>query len=546
MSYAESLQGLTPEEEFERLLILDEADKLKGSLAAFAKAAWPLVEPTRQFEYNWHLDVLFAYLEYWYRGELRDGKVKNMILNLSPGSMKSLATSVFGPAWWWANDPSARFLNLTNADTLAERDSVKMRNIVLSDWYQTRWGHKYQLTKEQSGKMYFTNTRSGFRQGMGFQANITGRRGTCLLIDDPIDAKKAFSETEIESINQTFDQVIGTRLDDVRKSGICIIMQRLRINDLTGHVLSKEPENWVHVKIPMRWTGSSGYDPVKDLGPEFKHLIDPRSKQGQLYFPVRFPEKEVKIEEKRLGEYGVSGQHQQEPVPIGGGIIKKRWWVCWEDMHDWRKRNPTRKKRQPPMMKHVFWSWDTAFSEADIRANAFTAGTKWGLFYDEGDEVDKLMLLDQWHGRVAFNELKKRILSASKEDTDVHLIERKGSGISIIQELRRNRRIKVRSYDPRADGGKKDRAMLCTSHFEGGLVVYPDREWSNTVIDWVTTFPTGAPPSADITDTVTMAILYVVRKQWIRHPDDDIPQEREDPDDEDSDDHQTRRRGTYG
>ncbi len=547
MDAGTSLQSLSEQEEFERLLVLEEADALSANLADFAKAAWPLVEPTKQFDYNWHLDVVFAYLEHWYRGTLRGGTVKNLIFNLSPGGMKSLSTSVFGPAWWWANDPSARFINLTNADTLAERDSVKMRSIILSNWYQERWGHKVTLTKEQSGKMYFTNTKSGFRQALGFNANISGKRGTHLLIDDAIDAKKAFSDADINSVNLTFDQAVGNRLDDVRKSGICIMMQRVRINDLTGHVLEKEPENWVLVKIPMRWTGVEGYDPVKDLGPEYAHLRDPRRKGGtKLYFPLRFPEKEVKVAEKRLGEYGTAGQHQQDPVPLGGGILKKKWWVRWEDMHGWQKRNKDRPRRPPPLMKHVFWSWDTAYTTRDRKENAFSAGTKWGLFYDEGDMKDKLMLIDAWHDRVAFYELKKKILHASIQDTDAHLIERKASGISVIQELRRNRRIKVRSYDPRRDGDKESRAMLCTSHFESGMIVYPDRDWAKELIDLVSTFPTGAPPSSDYTDTVSQAVLYVVRRQWIRHPDDEVPDEPEVVDEDDDDDYPVLRHGTYG
>jgi len=87
--------------------------------------------------------------------------------------------------------------------------------------------------------------------------------------------------------------------------------------------------------------------------------------------------------------------------------------------------------------------------------------------------------------------------------------------------------------------------MLCTAHFERGMIVYPDREWANQVIDWVTTFPSGAPPSADITDTTSQAIIYVTRQQWIRHPDDSIKDPVEEEMDED-DYTPKRRHGTYG
>lgn len=680
---------LSPLEQAEvaEILWAEERAEMEGSFEAFVKAAWHVMEPTTTLVWNWHMTVLCGYLQALFDRTMR---VPRLIINIPPGSSKSLCASVFWPAWIWAKEPGLRFLTSSNDKTLVMRDNVNMRTLVASDWFQGYWGEKVVPDTGQWGKDFYKNMALGFRQGVTMKGSHTGKRGDCLpaetvittdrgpmtireiheeqdkprvaavdrgtvtwspivatreieanelvelqtdggrtiratpghllgtwgrrwaeagdlsvgervvacgpsvrplridlpqleqdtirsvrrtrqkgvkvydlqvegthnfiadgllvhncqIIDDPHDAKKAFFDNEIQAGTEGWDQGMVTRVNNMEDSRRLLIMQRLRTNDLTGHLLSNKQMDWVHLIIPMEYTGEQQYDPVKDIGPEYAHLADPRRKVGELLDPIRFPASIIPGLKVTLGDYGWSGQMQQSPVPMGGGIIKKKWWRRWESMHGWCDKNPTR-KRPPPLFKHVFWSWDTAFTTLDRKNNAFTAGTKWGLFFDDHDETDKLMLLDEWHGRVPYHALRKRVLEASKSDTDAHLIERKASGISLIQDLRRNKNIKVRSYDPRGDGDKEARAMLCTAHFERGMIVYPDREWAKQVIDWVTTFPSGAPPSADITDGLTQAIIYVTRQQWIRHPDDAIKDQIEEEMDED-DYAPPRRHGTYG
>lgn len=204
------------------------------SLSEFVRQAWHVIEPGADLIWNWHVDVLCAYLEAFFTG-----KIKRLILNVPPGSLKSVLVSVMGPSWKWANDPSARIINLTNEISLATRDSLRMKHIIQSDWYTARWGNKVQLSGDQKEKLHFENTARGFRQGLGIGANLTGKRAGMLLIDDPCDAKKAFSDVVIKSVNDTYDQAVSSRLNNPATDGICLIMQRLRTNDLTGHLLDK-------------------------------------------------------------------------------------------------------------------------------------------------------------------------------------------------------------------------------------------------------------------------------------------------------------------
>jgi hypothetical protein len=260
-----------------------EREACERSLAEFTREAWPIIEPGTRLKWNWHLDVLCAYVQAFF-----EGRIKRLILNVPPGSMKSIIFAVMGPAWKWTTAPEARIVSLTNEIGLATRDNRRMRQIIESDWFRERWGDKFSLAKDQSEKTLFENTARGFRQGLGLTGNITGKRGNFLLIDDPVDAQKAFSDTVIADANATYDNAVSSRLNDPVEDSIGLIMQRLRDNDLTGHLIAKKATEWVQVRIPMEYEGQPGYDPVKDLGPGYAHLIDPRKKVGELMFPDRW------------------------------------------------------------------------------------------------------------------------------------------------------------------------------------------------------------------------------------------------------------------
>ena len=294
-----------------------------------------MLEPTTPMQWNWHLDVLCAYLQYGFF----TGLLPRLIFNVPPGSMKSLLFSVFYDAWVWTQDPGHRFIGLANEDTLATRDNLRVRQLVQSEWYQDRWGNKVQTAPDQREKSNFTNQARGFRLALGIKANVTGKRGNTLQIDDPIDAKKAFSDVEIQSVNDAYDQAIATRLSQPNTDKIGIIMQRLRTNDLTGHVLGKKNQRWTLVRIPMRYEGRPSFNAAKDLGPEFAFLKDPRTKKGQLLWPERYSEATVQAMEEDLGDYGTAGQLQQRPSPLAGGIIKKAYWRVW-GTEDWNKGLP--------------------------------------------------------------------------------------------------------------------------------------------------------------------------------------------------------------
>jgi phage terminase large subunit-like protein len=517
---------------------VDQYEKIRceESLYEFTKAAWEVVEPSVKFIENWHLKVVCGYLEAFHYNQLPD---KRLIINIPPSGAKSLVTSVTYPCWTWIHNPGERILTFSAEKSLATRDALKMKHIITSEWFQKYWGD-IKLSEDQNEKTLYLNNKFGYRQATGITASNTGKRASLIILDDVLDSKQAFSDIIRQNVNDTWDQSINSRLNDPVTSGVVLIMQRLHQDDLTGHLLKKTKEVWTHLKIPMRYEGTPTFD-GNDIGrPD---LVDPRTKKGELMFPARFPERSVQALEESLGEYGACGQLQQRPSPLGGGIIKKHWWRVWPD------------DIPLPICDHIFISFDTAFSEADSKNAAFSAATRWGIFWHEQRDRYCILALGMWFDRVGYDELRRIVQEMDKKHKpDILLIEKKATGITLVQDMKRAVPGSVKSYSPGKGEDKISRAHSVSPMLESGQVYIPNKEWALGngkdklgLIDYVASFPTGAPPSADLTDTVTAALIYLRAGHWSGDHDDDkeAPYEAGYRSEEDIEDAHPQRTGYY-
>lgn len=486
------------------------------SLEKFVKASWTVLEPGKPLSWNWSLTMMCEFLEAFARRDFHRG-----IINVPPRCSKSTIVSVCFNAWVWCQPDgkgpgrmgaSHQFMCLSNDESLSLRDAVATRNLIDSEWYQGLWGVRVRFADDQNEKKFYKNLANGHRVSKGLRGAIIGKGGDTILIDDPHDVDDVMSDATRDGDLQSYDGKVISRLNDQSAGGIMIIMQRLADLDLVGHVIKKDglysddnPLGWVKLSLPMEFElderGKEPINPAEDLG-----YIDPRTKAGDLLWPHRFPRASVEHLASGLGEYQASGQLQQRPSPGEGGILKKAWWRYWPD------------DKPFPVTDHIFLSWDTAYSEQDLKKNAFSAMTMWGVWWDEQDQRHKLIMLYAWDAQVAYPELRKRAKVMDNEfHPDRHLIEKKASGQALLPDLRRAG-IAVYPYQP--DRDKVARAYAIQSPLKGGLIYAPNREWAMRVIDYCAAFPVGAPPSADYTDTVTQAVLYLTNRWWVTHPDD--------------------------
>jgi len=332
----------------------------------------------------------------------------------------------------------------------------------------------------------------------------------CIIVDDPNAASEAFSEATIETTKEWWDGTMSTRLNDPKTGAFVIIQQRLAEDDLTGHILEKERDDWTHLMLPMRYEPERSF--VSGIG-----WKDPRSEPGELLWPERFGDAEVSRLERALGPFSAAGQLQQRPEPAGGGVIKRDWWQLWEDASF-------------PPMDYIVASLDTAYTTKTM--NDPSALSIWGVFTSETtaqasrildadgrpmyidrsymDAAPKVMLMHAWEARLEIHELVEKVAKTCRSlKVDVLLIENKAAGHSVAQEIRRlynHERFGVQLHDPKSQD-KLSRLYSIQHLFAEGMIYAPDRSWAEALITQVGQFPKGKHD--DMVDTVSQALRHM-------------------------------------
>lgn len=345
------------------------------TLVGFIKEAWHIVEPDRRkaYKHNWHIDAICAHLEAITWGRFDElGLDNRLLINVPPGTMKSLIVNVFWPAWEWgpANQPHHRYVCTSYIDELTTRDSRRCRNLITSDWYN----HLYpDIVLTRKGETSFENDKGGWRESCSFNS-LTGLRGTRVLIDDPHSVKSAESEAEREGVTFTFRESVPLRLDDPITSAIVVIMQRLHEGDVSGEI-ERLSLPYVHLMLPME------FEPERRCKTPLG-FVDPRKYDGELLFPDRFPREVIERDKIPLGPYGVAGQFQQRPAPRGGGMFARE--------------NITPIDVLPAGERVTVRGWD--FGGTDRKKNkraSYTAGVKLSEYAD-GTIVIEHVVRGQW------------------------------------------------------------------------------------------------------------------------------------------------------
>lgn len=471
----------------------------------FVAGAWKYIDPN-PYQYGWHLEAIAEHLQAVARGEIR-----RLVINVPPRTSKSSMVSVCFPAWVWSqteigplSGPHVQFLYASYAQSLSIRDSIKTRRLLESPWYQKHWGDKYQITSDQNTKVRFDNSKGGYRLATSVDGALTGEGGSIIVVDDPHNANEVESDLVRQGTLEWWDQSMSTRLNDPKTGAYVVIMQRLHESDLTGHVLSKDTGNWVHLCLPMRFE--------KDRQCITQWFVDDRE-EGELLVEGRFGEEEVKSLESSLGPFAAAGQLQQRPKPKGGGIIKREWWTLWDETISGAQG--LRKSVFPPF-EYVIGSLDTAYTTK--QENDYSAMTIWGVWTDRQDN-QRIMLIYAWQDRLEFPELVKKVLELSnKFKIDKLLIESKAAGLSVAQELRTHfarENWGIQLVDP-GRGDKVARTYAIQHLFSEGMIYAPDMEWAEKLIEQAESFPKGAHD--DLVDSMTQALSHLRVIGFARKP----------------------------
>jgi predicted phage terminase large subunit-like protein len=455
----------------------------RDSLEDFFKAAWKVIEPQTPLKWNWHHSYLCEQLEnILFMVKDRQPRVQDTIINVPPSTLKSSLITIVFPVWCWLHSPHLKFITLSYAENLAIIHAVKSRDIIQSDWFKEHFGSVFQLKFDVNKKSEYANDKGGSRIAIGMKGTATGKHADILICDDPLNPKMAASPVQLHEINELWDNTIPTRLTDARTSQKIIVMQRLGVNDLTGHCLNKKEGMYRHICLPAE---KSKY--------VIPHSLESRYVDG-LLDPERLSHLVLKSMRVSLGSNNYSGQFAQNPVAEGGNLVRPEWFGRFH-LHELEKRLYD---AQETITWNVFV--DGAYTRDEL--NCPTSLLVAGLYEND------LYIRDVERAWMELPDLVKHIPKVTNRNrmngTSSIIIEPKASGLSIGQMLRKYTPLNVILDKPPREG--KTERLKAKLPFIEGRRVYLEASggWIDMFIDELKAFPFGE--YADITDTLVMAI----------------------------------------
>lgn len=389
-----------------------------------------------KFIQNWHHRILADTVD-----DVIAGRVKNVVIEVPPGSSKTELVVINLIARGLAINPRARFLHLSGSDTLASLNSSTAREIVTSDEYQKLWPIKIAddmkakkrwnvlVDGHPAGGVYATalgGQVTGFRAGHmseGFQGAI--------IIDDPIKPEDAYSKVKIDAANRKLLTTVKSRRANP-DTPIILIMQRIAERDPAGFIRAGNLQGeWRFVRIPAVMSQAD----LEGLAPRYRALV-PRSEEvdGRFsYWPYKEPLGQLLAMERgdgadqtgaRVSRQVFTAQYQQSPVALGGNIIKGEYFVRYQ---------------VTPKIKWRMVYADTAQKTAE--RNDHSVFEEWGIGID-----GRIYLLDLIRGKWEAPELQRRAVAfwnkCKARDLEAYgqvrklKPEDKSSGTGLIQTIK--------------------------------------------------------------------------------------------------------------
>lgn len=398
------------------------AERARRDFKLFVEDAWHVIEPGKPFVPGWHLDAIAEHLQ-----AVAEGKITRLLVNMPPRHGKSTLISVLWTSWLLLNDPSTRLLCSSYAMNLATRDNVKARRLIKSPWFQTRYGKVFTLANDQDAKVKFETNKLGYRMAVSVGSSATGEGGDILILDDPHNIDEKLSETTRQAAIDWFDNTWSTRLNDQQTGKMVVVGQRIHEEDVSAHILDTNDGEWVHLNLPAEYDSANPCRTYLPSGKEF--WGDPRKEDGELLYPVRFPQSVIDKAKKRH-QLDYFALFQQQPSSPGGNTFKKsNERLCTQSMDAYFLHTPKGIKAFSKEYCTHFLSVDPAISEkqtADFMVIGFWAMTP----------IKDLLLLHVIRGHWGHNEQQVEVQDAFNEhDTDFVAVETVAYQHALFQDL---------------------------------------------------------------------------------------------------------------
>jgi predicted phage terminase large subunit-like protein len=272
-----------------------------------------------------------------------------------------------------------------------------------------------------------------------------------------------------------------SRLDDKQNGAIVLVMQRLHEDDLAGVLLRASDERTV-----LSLSAIAEHDEDIPIGNGQFHF----RRAGEVLHPEREPKEILDSLRAQLGPEIFAAQYQQQPMPPGGGMIKRDW---------------VRRYDQLPRSGRTIQSWDVANKQGE--ENDYSVCTTWVV------HENKYYLKDRLRGRFDFPTLRRKVSEQAKlHKASQVLIEDAGFGTALIQEFK-TADFSVVAVKPEYD--KKIRMAIQSAKFENGQVFLPkEAPWLPDLEDELFAFPNGRHD--DQVDSISQALGHKSPSGWTK------------------------------
>jgi predicted phage terminase large subunit-like protein len=465
---------------------------LRTDFYSFVQATFPVVSGGKHLQRNWHLEAMAYALT-----DVINGDTRRLIITVPPRSLKSICSSVALPAFALGHDPTRRIICVSYSEVLARKHGNDCRALMHSTCYQ-RIFRRTRISPSKDTETEIMTTAGGSRLTTSVGGTLTGRGGDLIIIDDPVKPQDAHSESARESQKQWLSGTLLSRLDHKSEGAIIVVMQRLDPDDLAGHLI--EQGDWNHLNLPA----IAETECCIPLGINRYH----HRRVGDLLHPEREDQTTLDDLKRTMGSMEFAAQYQQAPVPRDGNLIKWPWFKFYD--------SPPR----PGPGDRLIVSWDTAMSSN--QPSDFSVCVVF-LVRDE-----TVYILDVIRARLEYPDLRRAVISQHHRWGQTPaaayslLIEKKGAGLSLIQDLQRENIYAV-GIDP--DGDKLLRMEAQTAPIEAGAVHLPgNAPWLDEFKKEVLSFPKGRHD--DQVDALSQGLQRAflprpsaapVQSRWSRH-----------------------------
>ncbi len=436
--------------------------------------------------WNWHIPYLCEEMQkIVQRVHERKPREHDLIINLPPGTTKSLICTVFFVPWAWSNWPYFRFIKVSYSNDLSLEQADLIRDIVRSQKYQEMFPY-LRLKKDNSGKSNFKvlfEEREGPDKGVwklgggvlstSVTAKATGFHAHCKIIDDPLDPFKAHSEAELSTCNAWLSQVLSNRVIDKRIVPEITIMQRVHKKDPSGIALekAKKGKKIKHICLPGDILTDGNRDRVK---PQIlTHIYD---KQGGYLDPVRLDAEALLEQALNLGTYGKKSQIDQNPTSPGSGMFQ---------VDKINIVNPDEFNYESNIIRIVRY-WDKAGTQD---GGAYTAGVKMAQMKN-----NRFLIMDVTRGQWGSSKRERMIEETVRFDGPLvaqYLEQEPGSGgkDSALMSQRRIAKLGNNVFLDRPTGDKIYRADPFSVAVNFGYVYMLEGAWNINFTDELSDFP---------------------------------------------------------